>query len=221
VSARTFFDGDGDGATTSWLVFSDVWNGIVGELREVDLLSNAERDNLVFVHLDIDETIQASIVASAFHRTLLCLRAACIRSARLAHANMLTRCTARAFPQVVNGMRPFMLPVFFYGGQISRALETPSSSASPAQTVALQELRCLLVWLLLQTGVLTRSQVSAGGHEPRAPPGSPADSGGARHGTAGLPPVLRRRACLPSSGAAPASLPAPLPRLRRCWPSGR
>ncbi len=38
-------------------MFSDVWNAIVEELRAVDLVSDSERDNLCFVHLDIDETI--------------------------------------------------------------------------------------------------------------------------------------------------------------------
>ncbi len=41
-----------------WLVFSDVWNAIVEELRAIDLISNTERDNLVFVHLDIDSSIE-------------------------------------------------------------------------------------------------------------------------------------------------------------------
>ena len=41
-----------------WLVFSDVWNAVVEELRAVDVVSDEERDNLVFVHLDIDPTIE-------------------------------------------------------------------------------------------------------------------------------------------------------------------
>lgn len=41
-----------------WLVFSDVWNAIVEELRSIDLVSNFERDNLLFVHLDIDSSIE-------------------------------------------------------------------------------------------------------------------------------------------------------------------
>jgi hypothetical protein len=41
-----------------WLVFSDVWNAIVEELRSVDLVSDGERDNLTFVHLDIDPSIE-------------------------------------------------------------------------------------------------------------------------------------------------------------------
>ena len=39
-------------------MFSDVWNAVVEELRAVDLVSDSERDNLCFVHLDIDETIE-------------------------------------------------------------------------------------------------------------------------------------------------------------------
>lgn len=53
-------------------------------------------------------------------------------------------------------MRPFMLPVFFYGGQISKALE--SSSLNAAQQVALTEIRSLLTWLLLQLGIVSRNQ---------------------------------------------------------------
>jgi hypothetical protein len=45
-------------------------------------------------------------------------------------------------------MRPFMMPIFFYGGQISKALESPSLNA--AQQVALTEIRSLLTWLLMQ-----------------------------------------------------------------------
>ena len=45
---------------------------------------------------------------------------------------------------------PFMMPIFFYGGQISKAMESPSLSA--AQQVALTEIRSLLVWLLMQVG---------------------------------------------------------------------
>lgn len=41
-----------------------------------------------------------------------------------------------------------MMPIFFYGGQISRALEAPTQSA--AQEVALTEIRSLLTWLLIQ-----------------------------------------------------------------------
>ena len=43
---------------STWLVFSDVWNGVVDELRAVDLLSDREHRNLRFVHLPIDDTIQ-------------------------------------------------------------------------------------------------------------------------------------------------------------------
>jgi hypothetical protein len=56
-------------------------------------------------------------------------------------------------------MRPFMLPVFFYGGQISKALE--SSSLNAAQLVALTEIRSLLTWLLLQLGIVSRDQADA------------------------------------------------------------
>ncbi|KFM22655.1 Callose synthase 5 [Auxenochlorella protothecoides] len=42
-----------------WVLFSDVWNEVVAELREVDLISNAERDNLVFVHLDLEPGVEA------------------------------------------------------------------------------------------------------------------------------------------------------------------
>jgi len=45
-------------------------------------------------------------------------------------------------------MRPFMMPVFFYGGQISKALESPTLNT--AQQVALTEIRSLMAWMLLQ-----------------------------------------------------------------------
>lgn len=54
-------------------------------------------------------------------------------------------------------MRPFLLPVFFYAGQVNAAAETPGLSDS--QHVALTELRALLLWSLLQLGILTDAQV--------------------------------------------------------------
>lgn len=56
VAVLKYFE---DSRVAMWLVFSDVWNACVEELRAVDLISDAERDNLVFVHLDIDPSIQA------------------------------------------------------------------------------------------------------------------------------------------------------------------
>ena len=100
-----------------WLAFSDVWNGIVDELRSVDLISNGEADNLRFVYITLDETTH-----------------------------------------VVGGMRPIMLPVFFYGGQVARALEAPSSD--PTQAVVLTEIRALLVYLMAQTGIATPAQAA-------------------------------------------------------------
>ena len=44
-----------------WLVFSDTWNAIVDELRGVDLLSERERRNLIFLHLPIDDTVEVCV----------------------------------------------------------------------------------------------------------------------------------------------------------------
>ncbi|KAK9815749.1 hypothetical protein WJX72_008855 [[Myrmecia] bisecta] len=98
-----------------WLVFSDSWNAIVGELRDMDYISNLEQDNLLFTHLPIDDTIEP-----------------------------------------MEGMRPILLPIFFYAGQIVRACEVPGIGAS--QTTALLELRALFTWLLLQIGAISRPQ---------------------------------------------------------------
>ena len=100
-----------------WLAFSDVWNGIVEELRQVDLISNGEADNLHFVFISLDETTE-----------------------------------------VVAGMRPIMLPVFFYGGQVARALEAPGND--PTQAVVLSEIRALLVYILVQTGIINSAQAA-------------------------------------------------------------
>lgn len=53
-------------------------------------------------------------------------------------------------------MRSFMLPVFFYGGQIAKAME--SASLNAAQQVALTEMRSLLTWLLMQLRIVSRQQ---------------------------------------------------------------
>jgi hypothetical protein len=37
---------------------------------------------------------------------------------------------------VVDGMRPFMLPVFFYGGQISKALENYTSDVAQVRVLS-------------------------------------------------------------------------------------
>lgn len=46
-----------------WLVFSDTWNAILDELRSIDLLSERERRNLIFLHLPINDTIEVRIIS--------------------------------------------------------------------------------------------------------------------------------------------------------------
>ncbi len=55
LQVRPFFAND---STAKWLMFSDVWNAIVEELRSVDLLCDLERDYLCFELLDMDESIE-------------------------------------------------------------------------------------------------------------------------------------------------------------------
>lgn len=107
-----------DETLPQWLAFADIWNGIIDELRSIDLISNAESQNLRFIHITLDDTTE-----------------------------------------VVQGMRPIMLPVFFYGGQITRALESPGGD--PTQGAVLSELRSLLVFILAQTGIITSEQADA------------------------------------------------------------
>ena len=54
-------------------------------------------------------------------------------------------------------MRPFLLPIFFYAGQVNAAAE--STSLSSSQLVAVAEMRALLVWILLQLRIINRDQV--------------------------------------------------------------
>jgi hypothetical protein len=158
----TYFE---DSRVAMWLVFSDVWNAIVEELRAMDLVSDGERDNLVFVHLDIDQSIEVGLsrawglvwaagaaegaaAAAALSRLCCCL----LPLGALPHPSTVgPRLPCPPPPlarQILDGMRPFMMPIFFYGGQISKALESPSLNA--AQQVALTEIRSLLTWLLMQ-----------------------------------------------------------------------
>jgi hypothetical protein len=60
-----------------WLVFSDVWNAIVDELRTVDLISDGEQRNLSFVHLPIDDSIQVPSLTHALRLTQSHLGAWC------------------------------------------------------------------------------------------------------------------------------------------------
>ena len=57
----------------------------------------------------------------------------------------------------VPGMRPIMLPVFFYGGQVVRALESPGDD--PSQGVVLSEIRSLLVYFLAEMRIVSREHV--------------------------------------------------------------
>ena len=107
-----------DSALPQWLAFADAWNGIIDELRSIDLISNEEAQNLRFIHIALDDTTE-----------------------------------------VVAGMRPIMLPVFFYGGQITRALESPGND--PTQGAVLSELRALMVYILAQTGIVSPDQADA------------------------------------------------------------
>ena len=161
----TYFE---DSRVAMWLVFSDVWNAIVEELRAMDLVSDGERDNLLFVHLDIDQSIEVGgldankLGQAATHRpggSLLVEFASrwlgWLGGRSLPHFTSPPRSPSPAPPpcplppgQILEGMRPFMMPIFFYGGQISKALESPSLNA--AQQVALTEIRSLLTWLLMQ-----------------------------------------------------------------------
>ena len=132
----------------------------------MDLVSDEERDNLVFVHLDIDPSIQIlEGVRWARWGWGACCGAAMPLEPAIARRGPLPLGTCPnpnptlpspnpnpALPQ----MRPFMMPIFFYGGQISKALESPSLSAS--QTVALTEIRSLLSWLLMQLGIISQAQ---------------------------------------------------------------
>lgn len=58
---------------------------------------------------------------------------------------------------VVPGMRPIMLPIFFYGGQVVRAIESPGDD--PSQGVILSEIRSLLVYILAQTNIISPEHV--------------------------------------------------------------
>jgi hypothetical protein len=60
---------------------------------------------------------------------------------------------------VVPGMKPIMLPVFFYGGQVVRAIESPGDD--PTQGVILSEIRSLLVYILAQTNIISPEHVKA------------------------------------------------------------
>lgn len=56
------------------------------------------------------------------------------------------------------GLRQYLLPTFFYAGEISCAVEAPSLSG--AQRIAVKELRVYLLWVLLQINVLNEQEVS-------------------------------------------------------------
>lgn len=104
-----------DNSLPVWLAFSDIWNAAIFELRDLDLISNKERDCLKFEDIIVDETTS-----------------------------------------VIPGMRPIMLPIFFYGGQVTRALESPGDD--PTQSVVLAEIKALVIYILAQTNIVTEEQ---------------------------------------------------------------
>lgn len=52
-----------------------------------------------------------------------------------------------------HGLRPILLPTFFYAGQIRKVVDT--GSVSTAQVMVLNELRMLCVWMGCQIGLLS------------------------------------------------------------------
>lgn len=108
--------------------------------------------------------------------------------------------------QLVDDMRPFMLPVFFYAGKVKAAAEVPGVSSD--QVVALKELRALLIWALLTLGIIARPQARPRPRRrPRLHPPPPA-----------APPsgIDRRPAGVRSAAAPPRSRPASAPSQGSC-----
>lgn len=77
------------------------------------------------------------------------------------HSTLLRLLTLPPCAQLVEDMRPFLLPIFFYAGKVNAAAELPSLTND--QVVALKELRALLTWAMLTLGVLTQPQVRSDG----------------------------------------------------------
>ncbi|GFH10041.1 1,3-beta-glucan synthase component FKS1 [Haematococcus lacustris] len=109
--------GQDDEHVAMWDAFASAWDEIVADLREGDLVSDREADNLRFTRLCYDQGLEAS------------------------------------------GVRPILMPAFFFAGQMQRVVDT--GLVDTAQGLVLGEARRLLVWLGAHLGLLGTPAVTA------------------------------------------------------------
>ncbi|GLC72072.1 hypothetical protein PLESTF_001201000 [Pleodorina starrii] len=146
--------GQGDEQLAQWMSFAAAWDAVVNDLRSCDLLSDRERANLVFTRLPAAAT------------AMLTAPAAAAASPTGGDGVMPGSPSSSSADGTVNGgagpsrpLRPFLLPAFFYAGEVQRVVDTGSASAS--QQLVLEELRSLLVWMGCQLRLLDGNQAAA------------------------------------------------------------
>ncbi|GLC38942.1 hypothetical protein PLESTB_000464000 [Pleodorina starrii] len=154
--------GQGDEQLAQWMAFAAAWDAVVDDLRSCDLISDRERSNLVFTRLP------AAATTMGVARPTVTATAAASGSdsgaydvAPSSQSDTGSGETGSAGADPSSGanpvgaarpLRPFLLPAFFYAGQIQRVVD--GGSATPSQQLVLGELRSLLVWLGCQLRLL-------------------------------------------------------------------
>ncbi len=162
--------GQGEEQLAQWMAFAAAWDAVVEDLRCCDLISDREKSNLVFTRLPAAATAMlcgASLAAVTDSGDVGSAAASAAAPGTpsspdsgggseygSSHGDSSGRPGVSARP-----LRPFLLPAFFYAGQVQRVVDT--GSASPSQQLVLSELRSLLVWLGCQLRLLDGPQAAA------------------------------------------------------------
>lgn len=112
------------GVAREWHAFSTAWNALVHSLRARDMLADAERDDLLFVHLSAD-----------------------------AHREFFTAAQYVVLPTMVSAP-------MFTSQRGERSLVTPSTTTYSGLLPIVEQLRDLVLYLLVVLGVLAAADVT-------------------------------------------------------------
>ncbi|GIL42994.1 hypothetical protein Vafri_806, partial [Volvox africanus] len=153
--------GQGDEQLAQWMAFAAAWDAVVEDLRACDLLSNQEKSNLLFTRLPAAATSMTVAVSANTAADAISMAPGSPYGHDSAASSDHGSSQGSSFSHVGSArpLRPFLLPAFFYAGQVQRVVDT--GSASPAQQLVLGELRSLLVWLGCQLRLLDGQQAAA------------------------------------------------------------
>ncbi|EFJ51969.1 hypothetical protein VOLCADRAFT_87013 [Volvox carteri f. nagariensis] len=152
--------GQSEEQLAQWMAFAAAWDEVVEDLRSCDLISDREKSNLLFTRLPAAATsmlVATAATTAAGSNTDVASPPIPSSPGSVAGSDQ-SRSSGGNFI-TARPLRPFLLPAFFYSGQIQRVVDT--GAASPSQQLVLAELRSLLVWLGCQLRLLDGPQAAA------------------------------------------------------------